>query len=133
MSPNINEPITATIGEFTRLTGLGRSTIYSLIGAQRLDSFRIGKRRLIVLASYGRLIEQQRAAAPENGRDALSAKPAGTQAASPLRRRGRLRKADEETGNSEAKKGQQPAPRTAGLLRGLDRAGDQPAQSKSPT
>jgi excisionase family DNA binding protein len=54
--------ITAPIAEFCRLSGIGRSLVYEMIGDGRLDSIRIGKRRLIVLDSYRRLIECQRAA-----------------------------------------------------------------------
>jgi excisionase family DNA binding protein len=56
--------ITAPIAEFCRLAGIGRSLVYEMIGDGRLDSIRIGKRRLIVLDSYRRLVERQRAAGP---------------------------------------------------------------------
>jgi excisionase family DNA binding protein len=59
MPSNTPEPITTTIGDFCRLTGLGRSTIYELLGDGRLDSVKIGKRRLILLDSYRRLIERK--------------------------------------------------------------------------
>jgi excisionase family DNA binding protein len=54
--------ITAPVGEFCRLAGIGRSLVYEMIGDGRLDSITIGKRRLIVLDSYRKLIERQRAA-----------------------------------------------------------------------
>ncbi len=53
--------ITAAIGEFCILSGLGRSRIYELIAAGDLDSVTIGKRRLIVIESYRKLIERRRA------------------------------------------------------------------------
>ena len=56
------EPITATIPEFRRLSGIGRSRIYELLDAGDLESVHIGSRRLILLDSYRRLIERQRAA-----------------------------------------------------------------------
>ena len=59
MQSNSHEPITTTIGDFSRLTGLGRSTIYELLGERKLDSVKIGKRRLILLDSYRRLLERQ--------------------------------------------------------------------------
>jgi excisionase family DNA binding protein len=69
--------ITATIGEFCRISGIGRTRIYELIASGELDSISIGKRRLIVLDSYRRLIERQRgtpaerpAAAPPQHRGA---------------------------------------------------------------
>lgn len=59
---NIQDPIiTAPIGEFCRLSGLGRTKTYELLGTGELDSITIGKRRLIIIDSYRRLIERQRA------------------------------------------------------------------------
>jgi excisionase family DNA binding protein len=51
--------ITATIGEFCNLSGIGRSLVYELIGDGRLESILIGKRRLIVLDSYRNLVARQ--------------------------------------------------------------------------
>lgn len=53
--------ITATVNEFCRMAGIGRTLLYQLIGTGDLDTITIGKRRLIVLDSYRRLIERQRA------------------------------------------------------------------------
>ena len=44
-----------SVPETMRLTGLGRTTIYDLIGQKTLDSRKVGKRRLIVRSSIGRL------------------------------------------------------------------------------
>ena len=55
--------ITATIPEFRRLSGIGRSRIYQLLDADELESVHVGARRLILIDSYRRLIERQRAAA----------------------------------------------------------------------
>jgi excisionase family DNA binding protein len=60
----MDHQITATVSDFCHLTGIGRSLVYEMIGDGRLDSILIGKRRLIVLDSYRRLIERQRASAP---------------------------------------------------------------------
>jgi excisionase family DNA binding protein len=54
--------ISATVNEFSRISGIGRSRIYELIAAGELDSIKIGKRRLVLVNSYRRLIEAQRAA-----------------------------------------------------------------------
>ncbi len=54
--------ITAPVAEFCRLSGLGRSRVYELIGDGTLDSITIGKRRLIVIDSYRRLVERRRSA-----------------------------------------------------------------------
>ena len=52
--------ITATVREFCALTGLGVTKTYELMGVGDLESIKIGKRRLIVMDSYRRLIERQR-------------------------------------------------------------------------
>jgi hypothetical protein len=54
--------ITAPIGEFCVLSGLGRTRVYELIGTGDLDSITIGKRRLVIIESYRRLIDRQRVA-----------------------------------------------------------------------
>ena len=54
--------ISATIPEFRRLSGISRSRIYELLDAGELDSVYIGTRRLVIIDSYRRLIERQRAA-----------------------------------------------------------------------
>ena len=51
---------TATIPEFRRLSGIGRSRIYELLNAGDLESIHIGSRRLILIDSYRRLIERCR-------------------------------------------------------------------------
>jgi excisionase family DNA binding protein len=53
------ERITAPIDQFCILAGIGRSLVYEMLGDGRLESIRIGKRRLIVLDSYRRLIERE--------------------------------------------------------------------------
>jgi excisionase family DNA binding protein len=51
--------ITAPVGQFCALSGLGRSKVYLMIADGTLKSFTVGRRRLIVLDSYRQLIEQQ--------------------------------------------------------------------------
>jgi hypothetical protein len=53
-------PITATIPEFRRISGISRSRIYELLDAGELQSVHIGVRRLIIIKSYLDLIERQR-------------------------------------------------------------------------
>jgi predicted DNA-binding transcriptional regulator AlpA len=53
--------ITAPIGEFCCMSGISRSRVYELIGDGSIESFTLGKRRLIVIDSYRRLIERQQA------------------------------------------------------------------------
>ena len=50
--------ITATIRDFSRISGLGRTSIYQLIDAGDLQSVKIGKRRLVIVASYLDLLKR---------------------------------------------------------------------------
>ena len=52
------EPLTVSIKDAAKVLGLGRSTIYRLIGEQQLETVKIGNRTLIKTASIGRLVEQ---------------------------------------------------------------------------
>lgn len=60
MQPDTPDRITATIPEFRRLSGIGRSRIYELLDAGELASVRIGSRQLILINSYRQLIARQR-------------------------------------------------------------------------
>jgi hypothetical protein len=51
--------ITAPVGEFCRISGIGVTKTYELLNTGVLDSITVGKRRLIVIASWHRLIENQ--------------------------------------------------------------------------
>jgi hypothetical protein len=61
-----SDRITATIPEFRRLSGIGRSRIYELLDAGELESIHLGARRLIVIDSYRRLLARLQAA-PKGG------------------------------------------------------------------
>jgi len=88
MGPDTLDRITCTIQEFGRVSGIGRSRIYELLDAGELESVYIGSRRLIVIDSYRRLIERQRAAQARS--DAHTVRPsAPTPSASPTPRRSR--------------------------------------------
>jgi len=52
------EIITATIPEFCRISGIGRSKTYELIADGILDSVLVAGRRLIVIDSWRRLIAE---------------------------------------------------------------------------
>jgi excisionase family DNA binding protein len=45
-------PITATVAQFTRLSGIGRSIVYELIADGKLRSVKLGGIRLIIVESY---------------------------------------------------------------------------------
>jgi hypothetical protein len=62
MAMFFSDQITAPVNEFARLSGLGISTIWAMIKDERLETVAIGRRRLIVLDSYRRLIDEQRSA-----------------------------------------------------------------------
>jgi hypothetical protein len=57
-----SDRITATIPEFRRLSGIGRSRIYELLDGGELESIHLGARRLIVIDSYRRLLTKLQAA-----------------------------------------------------------------------
>ena len=49
--------LTCTINEACEVTGLGRTKLYELIGAERLETTTIGRRRLVVVRSLLSLLE----------------------------------------------------------------------------
>jgi excisionase family DNA binding protein len=50
------EPLTVTVKETERITGLGTTTIYKLIGNKKLETTKIGTRTLIVYSSIKKLL-----------------------------------------------------------------------------
>ena len=55
----MDDRIACTVNEACRLSGLGRSKLYLLMEEGRVHSIRVGKRRLINLASLRALLEPQ--------------------------------------------------------------------------
>ena len=53
-----NDIITATIVEFCRISGIGRTRVYEMLASGDLQSVKIDKKRLIVVDSYRRMIEE---------------------------------------------------------------------------
>jgi hypothetical protein len=53
--------ITMPVQQFLVAAGFGRTKLYDLLSSGELDSVVIGRRRLILMDSYRRLIERQRA------------------------------------------------------------------------
>jgi hypothetical protein len=49
------------VPQFLVAAGFGRTKFYELLADGSLDSIVLGKRRLVLLSSYQRLIERQRA------------------------------------------------------------------------
>jgi excisionase family DNA binding protein len=50
------EPLTVTVREAARLTGLCKSTIHNLISAKKLAATKVGTRRLVVYSSLKKLL-----------------------------------------------------------------------------
>jgi excisionase family DNA binding protein len=53
---SVTKPITVTVQDARRLLGLGNTSIWKLISAGKLQTVRIGKRRLILYESIEELI-----------------------------------------------------------------------------
>jgi excisionase family DNA binding protein len=49
------KPITVTVNTALRLTNLGRTTVYKLIGQGKIKTITIGRRRLVVYSSLEEL------------------------------------------------------------------------------
>lgn len=53
------EPLVISINETAKVLGLGRTSIYAMIGDGRLETFKLGRRTLVKTASIRRLFEAQ--------------------------------------------------------------------------
>ncbi|MEP0189657.1 MAG: helix-turn-helix domain-containing protein [Erythrobacter sp.] len=53
------EPLLVSINEAAKALNLGRTSIYELISQEKLDTRKMGRRRLITVASIKRLAEEQ--------------------------------------------------------------------------
>lgn len=60
-------PVAATIHDAGKILGVQRSTIYKLMEAGAIDSIKVGKRRLVIVASIHRFVEAQKIASPALG------------------------------------------------------------------
>jgi hypothetical protein len=58
--PANSDIITAPVREFSRISGLGVTTIYKLLNESEIDAATVGRRRLIIIASYHRYLDRQR-------------------------------------------------------------------------
>lgn len=56
MPPSNAQPITVTFPTARKLTGLGLTTLWKLAGEQRIETVRIGRRRLIIYRSLEALL-----------------------------------------------------------------------------
>jgi excisionase family DNA binding protein len=55
-------PVLVTVKAARSLTGLGTTKLYELIGARKLKSIRVGRRRLIAYSSIEELLDAEDAA-----------------------------------------------------------------------
>lgn len=53
------EPLAVSVNDAARALGLGRTSIYAMIGDGRLETFKLGRRTLIKAASIRRLVDPQ--------------------------------------------------------------------------
>ena len=51
------EPLATSINDAAKALGIGRTSIYELIRAERLDVFKLGRRTLVKVESVRRLLE----------------------------------------------------------------------------
>lgn len=53
------DPLAISINETAKVLGLGRTSIYGMIGDGRLETFKLGRRTLVKTESIRRLVEGQ--------------------------------------------------------------------------
>jgi predicted DNA-binding transcriptional regulator AlpA len=52
------ERLTVPVGEFVEISGIGRSTVYAMLRDGVLRSVTIGKKRMVIVASYREVLER---------------------------------------------------------------------------
>ena len=63
------DAITASVKKFAReIADVGESTAWAMIARREIETITIGKRRLVVVASYRRLVEERKAQPPQDAR-----------------------------------------------------------------
>jgi hypothetical protein len=72
--------ISASVAEFCSLSGLKTSSVWKLLREGKLQSICVGRRRLVLLASYHEFIERQRAGPPLDARRNKTRPPLGSKA-----------------------------------------------------
>jgi excisionase family DNA binding protein len=63
MHQSTSQPIANTIAEAAKRLGVGRTTLYELIGARQLRTFKVGTRTLIPEAELTRFVTERMGAA----------------------------------------------------------------------
>jgi hypothetical protein len=64
----VAKPLTVTVAMAKKLSGLGNTTIWSLIKDQTLETVHVGRRRLIVFRSLEALLAPRSQPQPRRGR-----------------------------------------------------------------
>ncbi len=59
---DFKERITATIDDFTRLSGISRTRVYELLKARKIESVHVMGRHLIIVQSYHEYLHTLKAA-----------------------------------------------------------------------
>ena len=59
MSKTHADVITASVNDICRMSGLSRGTIYKLINEKKIASTKVGGRRLVIVDSYRKMVEDQ--------------------------------------------------------------------------
>lgn len=54
-------PLTVRISMAVKMTGIGRSKLYELIGAGEIETIKVGSSRLVMVSSLKEFIERHRA------------------------------------------------------------------------
>jgi excisionase family DNA binding protein len=62
-----HEPLTVSIRTAATMLGIGRSTLYELLGADEIETIRVGGRRLVMVASLKAFVEAKRRSAGSSG------------------------------------------------------------------
>ena len=60
------EKVGYSVEETVQATGLGRSTVYELLGSGELESIKVGRRRIVPADAIAQFMNAKRAAAQEN-------------------------------------------------------------------
>ena len=53
------EPLAVSVNDAARVLGLGRTSIYAMIGDGRLEMLKLGRRTLVKTASIRRIVDGQ--------------------------------------------------------------------------
>lgn len=60
------EKVGYSVEETMQATGLGRSTVYELLGSGELESIKVGRRRIVPVDAITQFMNSKRAAAQES-------------------------------------------------------------------